>query len=146
VCRPVAAELGISRVFAEQLPEDKLQVLRELQQNSHVAYIGDGINDAPTLSQASVGISLSSASDVAVQSAQVVLVAGNLQSLPDVFLLARATVRTIKQNLLWAFLYNVTAIPLAAMGYISPLYAAILMSLSDVLIVGNSLRLRHRRL
>jgi Cu+-exporting ATPase len=146
VCVAVASQLGLTTVFSEQLPAQKLATLRDLQKASPVAYVGDGINDAPTLSEASVGISLSSASDVAVKSAQVVLVGGNLVALPDTFLLARATVRTIKQNLFWAFLYNVTAIPLAAMGYISPLWAAILMSLSDVLIVGNSLRLRYRRL
>ncbi len=145
-CDAVSAEVGIGSVYAEQLPEQKLQTLTTLQQSQQTAYVGDGINDAPTLAAASVGISLSSASSVAMQSSQVVLMGGNLALLPPLMDLARLTVRTIKQNLAWALFYNVAAIPFAAAGLISPAGAAIVMSLSDILIVGNSLRLRNRPL
>jgi Cu+-exporting ATPase len=145
-CAAVAKEVGIENVYAEQLPEQKLLTITALQQLQQTAYVGDGINDAPTLAAASVGISLSSASSVAMQSSQVVLMGGNLALLPPLVDLARLTVRTIKQNLAWALLYNVAAIPFAAAGWVSPACAAIVMSLSDILIVGNSLRLRSRPL
>jgi Cu+-exporting ATPase len=138
----VAEPLSIADVFAERLPEDKLSLVRERQAAAPVAYIGDGINDAPTLAEASVGISLSSASDVAVNSAQIVLSGNSLSKLPATLQLARITVRTIKQNLFWAFVYNIVAIPLAACGYISPLTGALLMTFSDVVIVANSLRIK----
>ena len=147
-CEKIAAELGIQRVEAEQLPQEKLLTLRTLQADSRnrVAYVGDGINDAPTLAEASVGISLSSASDVAMHSAQVLLTGATLANLPAAIKLARITVSTIKQNLFWAFFYNVLAIPLAALGYLTPLQGALLMTLSDVVIVGNSLRIKARSL
>jgi Cu+-exporting ATPase len=145
-CDVVSKEVGIENVYAEQLPEQKLLTITALQQLQQTAYVGDGINDAPTLAAASVGISLSSASSVAMQSSQVVLMGGNLALLPPLMDLARLTVRTIKQNLAWALLYNVVAIPFAAAGWVSPAGAAIVMSLSDILIVGNSLRLRSRPL
>lgn len=147
-CYAIANRVGIQDVRAEQLPESKLLVLRDLQASSAggVAYMGDGINDAPTLAEASVGISLSSGSDVAIQSAQVLLSGGTIAHLPDAIRLSRITVTTIKQNLLWAFLYNVLAIPLAAFGYLSPLQGALLMTFSDVVIVGNSLRIKVKSL
>jgi Cu+-exporting ATPase len=145
-CQPIADELGIRHVLSEQLPEQKLEALRSLQSRDAVAYVGDGINDAPTLAEAAVGISLSSASDVAMHSAQVLLTSGALRSIATAVTLSRLTVRTIKQNLFWAFAYNILMLPLAGMGFLSPLAAALMMSLSDVVIVGNSLRLRYRKL
>ncbi len=138
----VADHLALSDVNAEKLPEEKLALIRQRQATQPLAYVGDGINDAPTLAEASVGISLGSASDVAVNSAQIVLSGNSLSKLPKTVELARVTVRTIKQNLFWAFVYNLVAIPLAACGYISPLAGALLMTLSDVVIVANSLRIK----
>lgn len=142
----VAQAVGIANVYAEQLPEDKLAVVRAMQHRQPLAYVGDGINDAPTLAEASVGISLRSASDVAMHSSQVLLMGGSLHNLPSAIRLARLTVTTIKQNLFWAFLYNIITIPLAALGFISPLVGALLMTGSDVLIVANSLRIRFKKI
>jgi Cu+-exporting ATPase len=142
----VAESLSITEVHAEKLPEEKLSLIRERQATTPVAYVGDGINDAPTLAEASVGISLSSASDVAVNSAQIVLSGNSLSKLPAAIQLSRVTVRTIKQNLFWAFAYNIVAIPLAACGYLSPLAGALLMTFSDVVIVLNSLRIKLFRM
>lgn len=145
-CEQTAQALGISIVHAEKLPEEKLSVIRELQSSQQIAYVGDGINDAPTLAEASVGISLSSASDVARHSAQVVLTGNTLAALPATISLARLTVQTIRQNLFWAFFYNLTTIPLAALGYIAPLAGALLMTASDVVIVANSLQIKLKKL
>jgi Cu+-exporting ATPase len=142
----VAKELRITDAFGEQLPAQKLSRVQALQALSPIAYVGDGINDAPTLAEASVGISLSSASDVAMHSAQVILSGNTLANLPAAVKLARITVRAIKQNLFWAFLYNIVAIPLAAFGYIAPLTGALLMTFSDVVIVANSLRIKLTKL
>ena len=138
----VAQQVGISDIHAEQLPHQKLALVRAKQADSPLAYVGDGINDAPTLAEASVGISLSSASDVAMHSAQIILSGNTLHNLPAAIRLARITVRTIKQNLFWAFFYNILAIPLAALGYISPLAGALIMTGSDIIIVANSLRIK----
>ena len=145
-CKEVADKVGLSLIYAQKLPAQKREVLQELQRNRPAAYVGDGINDAPTLSQAAVGISLSSASEVAMQSAQVILMNGQLTLLPQLVKLSQATVGTIKQNLGWAFGYNLVTLPLAAAGYISPVWGALLMSLSDIIIVGNSLLLRYRKI
>lgn len=138
----VAEELSIPSFYAEQMPQDKLAVLETIQKRQSVAFVGDGINDAPTLAQATIGISLSSGSDVARHSAQVILSDNSLLSLPGALKLSRITVRVIKQNLAWAFLYNIIAIPLAASGFITPLAGALLMSFSDIVIVANSLRIK----
>lgn len=145
-CSETAEVLGIPLVHAEKLPEEKLAVIRELQAHESIAYVGDGINDAPTLAEASVGISLSSASDVARHSAQVVLTGNTLAALPAAVSLARLTVQTIRQNLFWAFFYNLTTIPLAALGYIAPLAGALMMTASDVVIVANSLQIKLKKL
>lgn len=142
----VARAIGIAEAYAEQLPPDKLELIRRRQASSPVAYVGDGINDAPTLSEAAVGISLSSASDVARHSAQVILSHNSLTNLSSALKLAQITVRTIRQNLFWAFLYNIIAIPLAAFGYIAPLTGALMMTFSDVIIIANSLRIRFAKL
>jgi Cu+-exporting ATPase len=143
-CREVATAVGIHSIHAQQLPEQKLALLRTLQEKQPVAYVGDGINDAPTLAEAAVGVSLSSGSDIAMQSAQVLLTGGTIGALPSAIRLSRLTVRTIKQNLFWALMYNVATVPLAASGYISPLAGALLMTFSDLIIVGNSLRIKYR--
>jgi Cu+-exporting ATPase len=144
--RRVADEIGITEAYGEQLPDQKLALIREKQTHTPLAYVGDGINDAPTLAEASVGVSLSSASDVAMHSAQVILTGNTLKNLPAAIRLARVTVRTIKQNLFWAFFYNIITISLAAFGYISPLAGALIMTGSDIIIVANSLRIKFARL
>ena len=143
-CREVATAIGIHNIHGQQLPDQKLGLLRALQDKQPVAYVGDGINDAPTLAEAAVGVSLSSGSDIAMQSAQVLLTGGTIGALPSAIRLSRLTVRTIKQNLFWALVYNVATVPLAASGYISPLAGALLMTFSDLIIVGNSLRIKYR--
>ena len=146
VVKALGAELGVDEVYGGQSPEAKQQKIRELMQAAPTAMVGDGINDAPALALASVGISLSEASGIAVQSAQVVLSGGRLAAVGEALRLGALTVRTIKQNLFWAFIYNVLAIPVAALGYLSPTWGAGLMAVSDVVLVLNSLRLRYRGL
>ncbi|MEL7191206.1 MAG: cation-translocating P-type ATPase [Bacteroidota bacterium] len=145
-CKKVASELGIEEVYAEQLPQQKLEHLQRLSQQGLTAMVGDGINDAPALAKADVGISMSGATDIAIQSAQVILLKGNLNLLPELLRISQHTVRTIKQNLFWAFFYNIVAIPFAAMGFLKPILAALAMAFSDVIVIGNSIRLRFKRL
>ncbi len=140
-CEAVAHELGIDEVYAGFLPEQKMQKIDELLQKTPTAMVGDGINDAPALAKARLGISLSDATQVAMQSADVVLMNNNLSKLPMALGLGKHTYATIKQNLFWAFFYNVCAIPVAAMGMLTPTWGAGIMALSDVVLVINSLRL-----
>jgi Cu+-exporting ATPase len=137
---------GIDTVFAEQSPGQKMDRLQQLLAEAPTAMVGDGINDAPALAKADIGISLSDATKVAIQSANVVLSNNTLSSLPKAIKLGRYTYQTIRQNLFWAFFYNILAIPLAAMGYLSPMWAALVMALSDVILVLNSLRLNFRKI
>lgn len=141
-----AAALGITDYFGEKLPAEKLSIIRDIAAQGSTAMVGDGINDAPALAQADLGISLSSASQVAIQSAKVVLLNGRIDVLPDAITLSRMTVRTIRQNLFWAFAYNIVAIPIAAVGLLNPMWAALFMAFSDVVVIGNSLLLRIRKL
>jgi len=144
----LAVETGIpaAHVFAEVRPEHKASRLRALQERGvRVAFVGDGINDAPALAQADLGVAVARASDVAREAADVVLLRSDLEVIPEVLALAQATLRTIRQNLFWAFFYNAAAVPLAALGFLSPIVCAAAMGLSDVLVIGNALRLRHRR-
>ncbi len=146
-CKLVAASLGIEEVFAEQHPREKLEIIGKLSAEAPTAMVGDGINDAPALAKAGVGISLSDATQVAIQSSQVILLrSDDLRNLLDALEVSRLTYRTIRQNLFWAFLYNVVAIPIAAAGYLSPMLGALSMAFSDVIVVGNSLRLRTRKI
>jgi Cu+-exporting ATPase len=144
-CEQVAAALGIDEVVAEQTPEGKLQQIETWNRESPVAMIGDGINDAPALAKATVGISLSDASQIAMQSAQVVLMNHGLTYLPLSLGLGKHTYLTIKQNLFWAFLYNIVAIPVAALGFLSPAFGALVMGLSDVVLAVNSVRLNWKK-
>jgi Cu+-exporting ATPase len=141
----VAKTLGITKVFAEQSPTDKLKKIEELSNETPTAMIGDGINDAPALAKATVGISISDASQIALQSAQVVLLHHGIKNLPLALGLGKHTFTTIKQNLFWAFFYNVFAIPIAAFGYLSPAFAALAMGFSDVVLAINSIRLRWKK-
>ena len=142
----VAAELGIDRVYAEQLPEQKLKVVEELAGEAPTAMVGDGINDAPALAKATVGVSLSNASQVAIQSAQIVLLNGKIEYLEKAWGISRHTVITIRQNLFWAFAYNIVAIPIAAMGFLNPMWGALFMAFSDVVVIGNSIRLKYKKI
>lgn len=138
----VAEKVAIQKVYAEKLPHEKLEIVSELSKQSNVAMVGDGINDAPALAKAQVGISMSNATQVAIQSAQVVLLKGNLTLLTKTIHISKRILKIIKQNLFWAFFYNVMMIPLAAIGMLNPMLAAGAMSLSSIMVVGNSLRLR----
>ena len=145
-CDKIADSLGIEEVYAEQLPNQKLDVIDRLSRDGYVAMVGDGINDAPALAKAYVGISMSDATQVAVKSADVVLLRGDLRLLENTFGITRITRRTIKENLFWAFFYNVAAIPLAMVGLLTPIVAAFAMAASDVVVVLNSLRLKTRKI
>lgn len=137
----LAMQLGIKTVIAEQTPEQKLQKITELTAVAPTAMVGDGINDAPALAKATIGISMSNASQIAMQSAQVVLMNNGLKNLPAALGLGRHTYITIKQNLFWAFAYNIVAIPVAAFGFLTPTFGALVMGLSDVVLAVNSVRL-----
>jgi Cu+-exporting ATPase len=133
--------LGIDEVIAEQSPEQKLNKIAELTAKAPTIMVGDGINDAPALAKATVGISMSDASQIAMQTAQVVLMNSGLKNLPTAIGLGKHTYLTIKQNLFWAFAYNIVAIPVAALGFLTPMFGALVMGLSDVVLAINSGRL-----
>jgi Cu+-exporting ATPase len=148
-CEKVGNELGIQEIHSEQSPEDKLNCLDALMSVAPTAMVGDGINDAPALAKATLGISLSNASHIAIQSAQVILMNQGLKNLPMALGLGKKTYETIKENLGWAFSYNIVAIPIAAIGLLGtwgPTYGALIMGLSDVVLAINSLRLFKKKL
>ena len=142
----VANAIGIEKVHYEQLPEQKLVVIDLYKQKGKTLMIGDGINDAPALTQADVGVSMNDASQVAIQSARVVLLNTDLHSVVKFLQVSRHTLITIKQNLFWAFAYNVVAIPVAAIGLLNPMVGAFAMAFSDVVVIGNSLRLKRKKI
>jgi Cu+-exporting ATPase len=139
--KQLADEVGIETVIAEQTPEQKLEKIATLSAAMPTVMVGDGINDAPALAKATIGVSMSEASQLAMQSAQVVLMSHGLDKLPTALGLGRHTYLTIKQNLFWAFFYNIIAIPVAALGFLSPTFGALVMGLSDVVLAINSVRL-----
>jgi Cu+-exporting ATPase len=143
----VARKLGMDAVIAEVLPKQKHEVVKRLQDEGRiVAMAGDGINDAPALAQAQVGIAMGTGTDIAIESAGVTLVQGDLRAIARARRLSRATMRGIRQNLFLAFVYNTVSVPVAALGLLNPMWAAAAMSLSSLSVVGNSLRLRHVKL
>jgi len=139
--------IALENIFAEVRPEQKAEFVKKLQtQGERVAFVGDGINDAPALSQADLGVAVSHASDIAREAADIVLLKSEIEAVPEALGLAQATLRTIKQNLFWAFFYNAIGVPLAACGVISPVFCAVAMGVSDLIVIGNALRLlRWRR-
>ena len=145
-CQKVAELIGIEEVHSEKLPDEKLAVIDIYKQKGKTIMIGDGINDAPALTKADVGISMNDASQIAIQSARVILLNTDLSSVVKFLQISKHTLITIKQNLFWAFAYNVIAIPIAALGFLNPMVGAFTMAFSDVVVIGNSLRLKRKKL
>lgn len=146
-CEAVAAQLGIRHVFAEQKPEEKTAVIKSFCAKGKTVMVGDGVNDAPALAAADIGISMGDATQAAIAQAQVVLLGkGDLGQLGEALRIGQHSLLTIRQNLFWAFFYNVVAIPVAAIGLLSPMVAALSMAFSDVVVIGNSIRLRTKKL
>ncbi|MCZ7594244.1 MAG: copper-translocating P-type ATPase [Hyphomicrobium sp.] len=143
----IGRELGIDRVFAEVLPGDKVRIIKELQsQDETVAMVGDGVNDAPALAAADIGIAIGSGSDVAKETGSIILVRDKVSDVVTAIRIARATLRKIKQNLFWAFFYNTVAIPVAAFGFLNPIIAAAAMALSSLSVIVNSALLKRMKL
>jgi len=145
----IAEMLGVNQctraeIFAEVRPEQKAEIVKMLQaRGERVAFVGDGINDAPALEQADLGIAVARASDVAREAADLVLLRSDIEVIPEALGLAQATITTIHMNLFWAFFYNAVGVPLAALGFMSPVLCAAAMGLSDLIVIGNALRLRR---
>jgi Cu+-exporting ATPase len=139
------AGIVVENIFAGVRPEEKAEFIKKLQaKGERVAFVGDGINDAPALTQADLGIAVSRASDIAREAADIILLKSEIEAVPEALALARQTLRIIKQNLFWAFFYNALGVPLAALGFVSPIFCAAAMGFSDLIVIGNALRLlRH---
>ncbi len=140
-------ELGITNIFGNKLPEDKINYIKQLQsQNKIVAMVGDGINDSPALTQANIGITIGSGTDIALESADIVIANDNMFSILTAINISKKTITKIKQNLFWAFIYNIIGIPLAAIGILNPMIGALAMSLSSVSVISNSLKLKYTKI
>ena len=146
-CEQINKDLSFNKLFSNQLPDNKLKVIDELNTNNDTIMLGDGINDAPALARATLGISLGNASQIAIQSSEIILLNNNnLKQLPKALKISQHTLLTIKQNLFWAFSYNIIAIPIACLGYLNPMWAALFMAFSDVVVIGNSIRLKFKKI
>ena len=144
VANSIAKQSGIDNVFAEVKPDEKAAKVIELQkQGEVVAMVGDGINDSPALAQADIGIAMGTGTDIAIESGDIVLVKGDLQKAVETIKLSEATLLNIKQNLGWAFIYNTIGIPIAALGFLSPILSSIAMAASSISVVLNALRLKR---
>jgi Cu+-exporting ATPase len=142
----IASQVCISQVYAQVLPEDKANIIMALKKNGGlVAMVGDGLNDAPALAAADIGIAMSTGTDVAMHAAGITLMRGDPSLVADAIEISRRTYAKIRQNLFWAFIYNVVGIPLAAMGYLSPVIAGAAMALSSFSVVSNALLLKYWR-
>ena len=146
-CDELNKTLLFDKVFSNQSPEDKLKIIEKLNKENNTLMVGDGINDAPALSKATLGVSLGNASQIAIQSSEIILLNNeNLKQLPKALTISNPPLLTIKQNLFWAFSYNIIAIPIACFGYLNPMWAALFMAFSDVIVIGNSIRLKFKRI
>ena len=146
-CDQLNQILSFNKVYSNQLPEEKLKIIEKLNINNDTIMLGDGINDAPALSKAFLGISLGNASQIAQQSSEIILLnKDNLNQLPKALKIGEHTLKTIKQNLFWAFSYNIIAIPIACLGYLNPMWAALFMAFSDIIVIGNSIRLKFKKI
>jgi len=145
--RAIAEKTGIEKYFARVLPDEKAKVIRNLKgEKKIIAMVGDGINDAPALTEADVSIAMSSGTDIAMETADITLMKNDLMDVYKAIKLSHLTIKAVKQNLFWAFIYNVIGIPLASAGFLNPMVAAGAMSLSSISVVTNSLRIRKKNL